>query len=46
MISEQNDEIFFKYILIGETGGGKSHILQSYIDYEYTDCFKVTIGVD
>lgn len=36
----------FKYIIIGDTGVGKSCLLLQFIDSKFKDKFEVTIGVE
>ena len=43
--SNQLDYIF-KLVLIGDSGVGKSSILQRFVDYKFNENFYSTIGVD
>lgn len=36
----------FKYIIIGDTGVGKSCLLLQFLDSKFRDKFEVTIGVE
>lgn len=39
-------ETFHKLLLIGDSGVGKSCMLQRFVDNKFTDAFYNTIGVD
>ena len=39
-------ETFHKLLLIGDSGVGKSCMLQRFVDDKFTDAFYNTIGVD
>ena len=41
-----NYEYLFKIILIGNSGVGKSSILQRYMKHVFDENYKITIGVD
>ena len=37
---------FYKVIVLGDSGVGKSTLINRYVDEFYKDCFTTTIGVD
>lgn len=43
---QQDYDVLFKLLLIGESGVGKSSILSRYVDETFNDGFISTIGVD
>ena len=44
--NSSNYEYLFKIILIGNSGVGKSSILQQYMNHVFDSNYKITIGVD
>jgi len=45
-LDEDLEEVVFKFILVGDTGVGKSSILLKYTEQKFTSEHNVTVGVD
>ena len=43
---EETFQFIFKLILIGNSGTGKTSIINRYINEKFEDSYKCTIGVD
>ena len=46
MATPVDDDFLFKFILIGDSGVGKSSILLRFSDNTFSDSYLATIGVD
>jgi GTPase SAR1 family protein len=44
--SVQHNDLVFKVIVIGDSGCGKSCLIQRYITNEFMDEYTVTLGVE
>jgi len=40
------EELFFKFILVGEPGVGKTSILSRYVDNKFSEKYNATVGVE
>ena len=46
-MSEGNwNDLIFKVIVIGDSGGGKSCLIQRYLTDEFMDNYAITLGVE
>ena len=39
-------KVFLKVLLIGNSGGGKTSLIQRFVSTQYSDSLKPTIGAD
>jgi len=40
------NDLIFKVIVIGDSGGGKSCLIQRYLTDEFMDSYAITLGVE